>query len=42
MSEVAMLKLTSGADAALFAPGGKLLAVAQADGTIRLWTRKTP
>jgi WD40 repeat protein len=42
MSEVGVLKdLTPTAEAILFAPDGKTLAAAQADGTIRLWRRKS-
>jgi WD40 repeat protein len=42
MKEVAVVKeLTEVADALLFAPDGKTLVASQADGTIRLWTRKS-
>jgi WD40 repeat protein len=42
MSEVAVLKdLTPTAEALQFAPDGKTLAAAQADGSIRLWRRKS-
>jgi hypothetical protein len=36
------LKGTAPPEAVLFAPDGKVLAVAQPDGTIRLWRRKGP
>jgi hypothetical protein len=43
MKEVAALKgCTASAEAVLFRPDGKVVAAAQADGTIRLWTRKSP
>jgi len=43
MEEVAVLKgSTAPAEAVLFSPDGRILAAAQADGTILLWTRKSP